>query len=122
MKKGGMFFLVALTLLFVGFVAGMLTGRSIGREPVTVQLPQTVPAPTQTTAGTQPKTEGKININTAYAELLDTLPGIGPVLAQRIVDYREQNGPFRDVSELSMVEGIGNEKLIGIYDLVTVED
>jgi len=124
-KKAGMFFLVGLTLVFIGFIGGMLTGRMISREPVTVRIPQTSPAPTKApsqseTQPTQP--EGKININTAYAELLDTLPGIGPVLAQRIVEYREKNGPFQDVSQLSNVEGIGNEKLVAIYDLVTVED
>src|SRR5262249_54737015 len=47
-----------------------------------------------------------ININTASAATLDTLPGIGPVLAGRIVTYRETHGPFRSVDELAAVDGI----------------
>jgi competence protein ComEA len=65
---------------------------------------------------------GKININTASAALLDTLPGVGPVLAQRIVDYRESVAPFRQISDLTNVEGIGNATLLKIEDLITVED
>jgi len=58
----------------------------------------------------------KININTADAWLLEALPGIGEVLAQRIIDYREEYGPFQQVEDLMQVEGIGAstfEKLKG---------
>ena len=63
-----------------------------------------------------------ININTASENILDTLPGIGPVLARRIVEYREEHGPFENTTDLTLVEGIGAEKLIAILDLITVED
>ena len=53
---------------------------------------------------------------------LKTLPGIGEVLAQRIVDYREAHGPFRSVDELIAVEGIGEGKLEKLRELVTVEE
>src|SRR5437660_1283075 len=49
---------------------------------------------------------GKININMASESELESLPGIGPTLAQRIVDYRAQHGPFHDVKDLLKVEGI----------------
>jgi len=62
-----------------------------------------------------------VNINTAGAWLLEALPGIGPALAGRVVDYRSQNGPFRNVGELMMVEGIGQAKYDGLKDLVTLE-
>ena len=62
-----------------------------------------------------------LDINTAAVDELDTLPGIGEVLAQRIVDYREAHGPFRSVEELIAVEGIGEGKLEKLRELVTVE-
>ncbi len=64
----------------------------------------------------------KIKINTAEAWLLDAaLPGIGPTLAQRIVDYREENGPFQSIDELLNVDGIGPSTYEEIKDLVTVD-
>lgn len=62
----------------------------------------------------------RVNINTAGAWLLDALPGIGPTLAERIVDYRDRNGPFGTVDELMMVEGIGEATYDGLKDLVKV--
>lgn len=55
--------------------------------------------------------EGKLLLNEAPKEKLVELPGIGPVLADRIIAYREKNGPFQDVSELLRIKGIGNKKL-----------
>ncbi len=49
----------------------------------------------------------KVNINTANASLLDTLPGIGPVKAQNIIDYRTEHGPFLSIEEIQNVWGIG---------------
>lgn len=63
---------------------------------------------------------GKLNINTANAGDFDRLPGIGPVLAQRIVDYRTQHGPFRDIKDLMKVPGIGPKKFDSLASLVTV--
>ncbi len=63
----------------------------------------------------------KINLNTATAEELQKLPGIGAVLSQAIVEYREEHGPFQSVEELLQVPGIGQGRLDKIRDLVTVE-
>jgi competence protein ComEA len=61
-----------------------------------------------------------ININTADATLLETLPGIGPTTAQKIVDYREENGPFTRVEDLLKIPGIGPTTLDEIRGLITV--
>ena len=61
-----------------------------------------------------------VDVNTASATELEELPGIGEVIAQRIVDYRTQNGPFTSVDDLLDVSGIGDAILAEIHDLVTV--
>jgi competence protein ComEA len=62
-----------------------------------------------------------VSISRADAWLLDALPGIGPSLAQNIVQYREENGPFVMTQELLLVPGIGEAKYDGLKDLITVE-
>lgn len=63
---------------------------------------------------------GKININTAPAEELVELPGIGQVLAGRIVEYREENGPFQCVEDIRNVSGIGPGKFADMAEEITV--
>ena len=63
-----------------------------------------------------------VDLNAADAEELTALPGIGEVLAGRIVAYREANGPFSSVEELTNVSGIGTAKLAELEGLVRVED
>ncbi len=65
-------------------------------------------------------TTGKININTATATELATLPGIGPALAQRIVEYRQAHGPFARIEDLKKVSGIGDKVFERIKDLITI--
>lgn len=61
-----------------------------------------------------------VNINTADAERLATLKGIGPALAQRIIDYREQNGAFKSVDDIKNVRGIGQKKFDAFKDKITI--
>lgn len=63
---------------------------------------------------------GKVNLNTASADQLEELPGVGPVLAQRIVDHREKRGGFTSVRQLMEVSGIGPKTFEALKDLVTV--
>ncbi len=63
----------------------------------------------------------RININTATAEELDTLPGIGPSTAQAIVDYRRQFGDFQRTDEITKVSGIGSATYDRVKDLITVD-
>ncbi|MDR2253698.1 MAG: ComEA family DNA-binding protein [Bifidobacteriaceae bacterium] len=62
--------------------------------------------------------DGRIAVNSASAEDLTALPGIGPVLAARIVAFREANGPFRELADLGEVSGIGPKILAGLADSV----
>jgi competence protein ComEA len=64
--------------------------------------------------------KGKVNINTAPAAELETLPRIGPKVAQRIVDYRAKNGEFKRVEEIMKVRGIGQKLFDLIKDRITV--
>lgn len=61
-----------------------------------------------------------ININTATLEELDSLPGIGPTTAQRIIDYRTENGPFTAIEEIMDVSGVGPSTFDEIKNLITV--
>ncbi|WP_346775956.1 ComEA family DNA-binding protein [Micromonospora sp. HNM0581] len=83
-----------------------------------------VPAPpgvaTGPGVGAEPGSGGRVNLNTATATQLETLPGVGPVLAQRIVDYRDEHGGFRSVGDLRQVTGIGDIRYEQLKDLVTV--
>ncbi|MFB9715962.1 ComEA family DNA-binding protein [Arthrobacter methylotrophus] len=70
--------------------------------------------------GTGSSAARKINLNTATAEELDSLPKVGPVLAKRIVEWRQQHGPFAAVEDLDAVDGVGPKMLETLLPLVTV--
>lgn len=118
--------LAAVTVLFVGFTLGLFVGRNSGSGTVTLAVPaqmQTAPtaaatAPAQTVP--EETVSFPVNINTADADTLAALPGIGQVLAKRILAYRQQNGFFRVVEEITNVEGIGEKKAEAILELITV--
>lgn len=78
--------------------------------------------PSGTTPAPRSPQSGPLNINTATAAQLETLDGIGPVLAQRIVDYRETNGPFASVEGLLEVKGLGPGILEAIRPQITAEE
>ena len=61
-----------------------------------------------------------ININTATLEQLDTLPGIGPSIAQAIIDYRTANGPFKTIEDINSVKGIGDVLFAKIRAKITI--
>lgn len=133
MKVKRIQWLTVITVVFAVFIAGLFAVRNFGR-PVhktytlrsdsgyagTVLKPD-LPVAEPTAADTSPVFTGPVNLNTATLEELDTLPGIGPALAQRIIDYRNANGPFSSVGSLMQVSGIGEKRIEAIWDLVTVE-
>ena len=126
MKNKVSVLLAVVTALFVGFTLGLFVGRNTGSGTVTLAVSpqmQTAPTTAATAAAETVPTETvrfPVNINTADADTLTALPGIGRVLAERIVAYRRQNGPFRAVEEIMKVEGIGEKKAEAILDLITV--
>jgi competence protein ComEA len=61
-----------------------------------------------------------VNLNTATAEQLDTLPGIGAKVAARIIEYRQKNGPFKKIEDLMNVRGIGEKNFLKIRNRLTV--
>ena len=71
-----------------------------------------------TEATAAPGAGGRVHLNTATLEDLDALPGVGPVTAQRILDYREEHGAFQSVDELDAVSGIGPARLEQLRELV----
>ena len=77
--------------------------------------PPPSPAPQPT-----PKPAEKININTANLEELEQITGVGPVIAQRIIDYRNENGPFQQIEEIKNVKGIGDVTFEKMKDEITI--
>lgn len=128
--------LLAVTAAFLLLAAGYFLGARSGTEPYRVEalspaaetgaLPRpsetaTLPAAETAAPETAEATPDKVNINTASAEELDTLPGIGAQRAADIIADREANGPFRIPEDLTRVPGIGEGILEGLIDYITVE-
>jgi len=63
----------------------------------------------------------RIDLNTATLSQLDGLPGIGPVIAERILELREKSGPFKRIEDLMNIRGIGEKKFLKLKDLITVK-
>jgi len=109
--------LLALTAVFLGSLAWLTLrgGEPAAADGYTITAERSVPAEELV-----PEAE-PVDINAATAEELEELMGIGPALAQAIVDYREEHGPFASVDELLEVSGIGETRLDNIRNDVTIE-
>ena len=107
--------LLAVTVCFACILSGIFIGRNLLPN---YYMPHYNKIEDNTEA-TVPGELGKININTATAEELAQLPGIGPVTAENIVAYRDENGKFETVFDLLDVSGIGKETMKNIGELIT---
>jgi len=127
MKKPQISLFLTITAVFLAFTLGFFLGRNPSSGTVSISVPpavQTMPAET-TSAPTEAVEETQavtfpIDINAASEAEFQALPGIGEVLAQRIVAYRQEHGPFHAVEELLNVEGIGEKRIAQILDLITI--
>lgn len=99
-----------------GLAAVNLASALVDGQQVVVPGPGADPASLPPAAAGDPR----IHLNRAGADELEALPGVGPVLAERIVAHREARGPFQSVEDLLEVAGIGESKLASIRDLVVV--
>ncbi len=81
---------------------------------------QSTPAPKPTRTVVQPQATAPLNLNTATAADLQTLPGVGPAMAARILEYREKSGGFKKIEELMNVKGIGEKNFLKLKSLVVV--
>lgn len=124
MKNKLLTVLPVLTALFAGLTLGLF----LSRNPAGGSVKVSVPAQAQSAAAaadTQPEPSAQedalpVDINSANVTELAQLPGIGEVLARRIVDYRTIHGRFTAVEQLTNVEGIGEGKLEAILEQITI--
>ncbi len=118
---------IAFAALVIATVAAVLAAvvllaRQNDNAPILIIPPQDAPAQAADSSppALQAESEGLIDLNLASASLLDTLPGIGPALAQAIIDYRENVHPFQSIAEVQEVSKIGPVTYENIRDLITV--
>ena len=140
MKKSAMTLLLSITVGFAAFVGGFYSGKNFEQSDIFISgLSASVPIATTQTAITAPTNASSpaatipttiptttvaagplmININTAPLEELDLLPGIGPVIAQAIIDYRTEYGAFETPEDLLNVKGVGEKRLEAILEFIT---
>ena len=130
MKNTPVSILAWVCIILAAFLAGLFVGRNYvgGSIQTSVLSTPSVPQPTTSNAVSSMPTTGntsasqpggKVNINTADIYALMSLEGIGETYAQRIIDYRNANGPFQKIEDIMNVTGIGEKRFKAIKDSIT---
>ena len=126
LKRLAAFVIPALALLACGVMLGifLMQTRTAGTISVQRAAPEEAAESTQTVVeeAADATADDRLDLNTATAEELQELPGIGEVIALRIIDYRELCGRFLDPEQLMEVDGIGQAKYEKLRELVTVRN
>ena len=124
MKKTGVIGTAAAALTLLSITCGILIGKNTHAYSLSVSTISRGESNTQqisqSLTESSSSSRGKINLNTADVSELMQIPSVGSVIAQRIIDYRSENGIFYSLNELLLIEGIGESKLSKIKDYVTV--
>ena len=120
MKNNSVILLACACLIVASFLCGLYVGRNMGGGEIQTEVLPQASAPVSTSSRPSSPQNGKININTADIYTLMSLDGIGETYAQRIIEYRETNGPFEKIEDIQNVPGIGEKRFEQIKDSITV--
>lgn len=113
--------ILSVSLIFMCVMIGFFIGRMSAKNHVILSSQNTSTDKADSAAETVSVIEnGRININLATSQQLQMLPNIGDVLAERIVTYRSEHGPFDTVDDLTLVDGIGEKRLEALRQYITV--
>jgi competence protein ComEA len=96
----------------------VILGIAVSAPAASAQSKATTPK--GATAATTATAAAPVNLNTATAEQLATIPGVGPKMAERIIDYRQKNGGFKKVEDLMNVSGVGEKSFLKMKPLIVV--
>lgn len=107
--------LISITAVFFFILIGIFVGRNTAGPYIPIDSTK------ETISQTQSQLDGKIDINTATTEQLQLIPGIGPSIADRIIEYRTENGGFKTIEEIQNVNGIGEKKFNEMKPYIKVQ-
>ena len=99
--------------MMIRIMMAAIAAIALSAPALSAQSKAPAPKPTATAAA-------PVNLNTATAEQLATIPGVGPKMAERIIDYRQKNGGFKKVEDLMNVSGVGEKSFLKMKPLITV--